>query len=48
MTQSDTEYIKQCLNGHADQYRFLVQRYQTVVIPVENMERPVLRLYKLP
>ncbi len=32
MTQSDTEYIKQCLNGHADQYRFLVQRYQTVVM----------------
>jgi RNA polymerase sigma-70 factor (ECF subfamily) len=28
MEATDTEHVKQCRNGHPDDYRFLVERYQ--------------------
>lgn len=28
MDKTDQEYVKQCRNGHPDDFRFLVQRYQ--------------------
>jgi RNA polymerase sigma factor (sigma-70 family) len=32
MTQSDLDCVKQCLNGHPNQFRLLVQRYQAAVL----------------
>ena len=31
MVESDQYYIEQCLNGHPDEFRGLVQRYQSVL-----------------
>jgi len=31
MCQSDKYYIRRCMNGHTDDYRYLVRRYQGVV-----------------
>ncbi|MFH1614643.1 MAG: RNA polymerase sigma factor [Planctomycetota bacterium] len=31
MAESDQYYIEQCLNGHPDEFRGLVRRYQTVL-----------------
>ncbi|MHC4441826.1 MAG: RNA polymerase sigma factor [Planctomycetota bacterium] len=32
MCQSDTEYIKQCLNDKPDAYRYLLRNYQDIVV----------------
>ncbi|UCD29535.1 MAG: RNA polymerase sigma factor [Planctomycetota bacterium] len=32
MCKSDTEYIKQCLNGDSDAYRYLVRNYHDIVV----------------
>lgn len=32
MKETDTQYIKSCCNGHPDDYRFLVQRYQGALL----------------
>lgn len=32
MTESDRHYIERCLDGHPDDYRFLVQRYKSILI----------------
>ena len=32
MTKSDRDYIEQCLNGHPEDYRFLVRRYQAALL----------------
>jgi RNA polymerase sigma-70 factor, ECF subfamily len=32
MTESDGYYIKRCLDGHSDDYRYLVERYKSMLI----------------
>jgi RNA polymerase sigma-70 factor (ECF subfamily) len=32
MSESDRYYIEQCLNGHPDEFRYLVRRYQAVLL----------------
>lgn len=32
MSQTDKYYIQQCLNGHSDDFRWLVQRYQSPLL----------------
>ena len=32
MLQSDMYYIERCLNGHSDDFRYLVRRYQAVLL----------------
>ena len=32
MKETDTHYIQSCCNGHPDDYRFLVQRYQGALL----------------
>ncbi len=32
MAESDQYYIEQCLNGHPDEFRYLVRRYQGVLL----------------
>jgi RNA polymerase sigma-70 factor, ECF subfamily len=32
MTESDRYYIERCLDGHTDDYRYLVQRYKSILI----------------
>ena len=32
MAESDQYYVEQCLNGHPDEFRYLVRRYQTVLL----------------
>ncbi|GAG32880.1 unnamed protein product, partial [marine sediment metagenome] len=32
MSTTDRYYIERCLNGHSDDYRYLVRRYQTALL----------------
>jgi len=32
MTEADTYYIERCLDGHPDDFRYLVRRYQAVLL----------------
>ena len=32
MTESDTYYIERCLDGHPDDFRYIVRRYQAVLL----------------
>lgn len=32
MAETDTHYIARCLNGHPDDFRYLVRRYQTALL----------------
>ena len=32
MTETDTYYIERCLDGHPDDFRYLVRRYQAVLL----------------
>ncbi len=32
MSQTDKYYIERCLDGHSDDFRYLVRRYQTVLL----------------
>jgi len=32
MTETDTFYIGRCMNGHPDDFRFLVERYQGALL----------------
>ena len=32
MTENDRYYIERCLDGHPDDYRYLVQRYKTMLV----------------
>ncbi|MHC4890018.1 MAG: RNA polymerase sigma factor, partial [Planctomycetota bacterium] len=32
MSETDTYYIERCLDGHPDDFRYLVRRYQAVLL----------------
>lgn len=32
MTENDKYYVERCLDGHPDDFRYLVQRYQSMLI----------------
>jgi DNA-directed RNA polymerase specialized sigma24 family protein len=32
MTENDKYYVERCLDGHPDDFRYLVQRYQSILV----------------